>query len=295
MYKRLLAFPVWAILLATGSGLLILVMLGLNRIGLPASSQVSPATSQTEENASLPNLGPRHQLTYQQWVDLLGREAKVTAEQAPPRLTILAGDSLSLWFPQELLPGDRTWLNQGISGETSYGLLKRLRLFDATKPEAIFVMIGINDLIRGVRQETLLANQREIVRHLKNIHPQTRIILQSILPHGGGLFLEQRYRQLIEQKQQPAWVNRLLYEIPNRTIFELNEQLAKIAAEEKVTYLDLFPHFADPEGNILPELTTDGLHLSSQGYQVWRSRLEAFNQSLLQPETVSRSTPSNPP
>ncbi len=278
MYKHFLTLPGWTILLTTSGGLLALVALLLSRSSLPASSHVNTSAPQAELGVVSPQseLGPRHQLTYEQWVDLLRREARVAADQRPKGLTILAGDSLSLWFPHELLPVGLTWLNQGISGETSYGLLRRLKLFDATRPDTIFVMIGINDLIRGVREETLLANQREIVRHLKTAHPRAQIVMQSILPHGGKPLLDEQYRRAVQQNHQPPpWVDRL-YAIPNDYIRELNQRLAAIAREEKVKYLDLHAHFINEKGNMRSNLTTDGLHLSLQGYEVWRSQLEAF-------------------
>ncbi len=120
---------------------------------MSVSGDLSPTTP-----ASVPRSGLRLQLNYQQWLDILSQEAQAAATKAPARLTILAGDSLSLWFPTDLLPTSQNWLNQGISGETSYGLLRRLKLFDQTRPEQILVMIGINDLIQGVRDATLLAN-----------------------------------------------------------------------------------------------------------------------------------------
>jgi len=216
--------------------------------------------------------GTRRQLTYEQWVALLGVEAKATAENRPNHLTVLAGDSLSLWFPTELLPKGVTWLNQGISGETSYGLLHRLKLFDQTTPETIFVMIGINDLIRGVREETLLANQREIVRYLKTAHPHARIVVQSLLPHGGDRLLQQRQDPT---HPLPPWVERLTA-LPNVHIRALNQQLAAIAKSENVLFLDLHPAFLDAHDDLQVDLTTDGLHLSPQGYALWQSRLEAL-------------------
>lgn len=270
-------------MLATGSGLsaLFLSAFLFYRSSLPASSQVDAASLQPESRQAPtpPELGPRHQLTYEQWVDLLRREAKVAAEQRPEHLIILAGDSLSLWFPQELLSTEYTWLNQGISGETSYGLLRRLRLFDQTQPAAIFVMIGINDLIQGVREETLLANQREIMRHLKAAHPQARIVVQSILPYGSSWLLQHQARLAAQQNRQPPlWVDRLSG-LPDHYIRELNEKLVAIAKDEKVEYLDLYSHFTNDEGAMLPNLTTDGLHLSHEGYQVWKSHLDNYRLS----------------
>ena len=54
--------------------------------------------------------GERQQLTYSQWLDLLKQEANITAERSPTHLSVLAGDSISLWFPSELLPTEQHWL-----------------------------------------------------------------------------------------------------------------------------------------------------------------------------------------
>lgn len=211
-----------------------------------------------------PDLGRRHQLTYQEWVDVLKQEAKVAADQRPPHLSILAGDSLSLWFPPDLLPEGKNWLNQGISGETSNGLLKRLKVFDRTQPEVIFVMIGINDLIRGMSNGVILDNQRQIISYLQKTHPTAQIVVQSILPHAA---------------EEASWKGRdKLLAVANSRIRELNQQLQSISAKKGVKYLDLYPLFANKQGNLRREFTTDGLHLSPEGYVVWRSALQIYGE-----------------
>jgi lysophospholipase L1-like esterase len=159
-------------------------------------------------------------------------------------------------------------LNQAISGETSAQLLRRLDLFDATAPETIFVMIGINDLRQGYGDDTLLANHRTIVRYLKAAHPNAQIFVQAILPHAGD-----RLKQLYPGTVAPEWTDQLIA-VPNRRIRSLNQQLAEIARSEKVSFLDLYPHFADAEGNLIADLSTDGLHLSRRGYEVWRRQID---------------------
>lgn len=73
------------------------------------------------------------QPTYQQWRRLLRLEAQAVANgQGNNRLSVLLGDSLSLWFPRERLPAGRLWLNQGISGDTTAGILRRLGDFAQT-------------------------------------------------------------------------------------------------------------------------------------------------------------------
>lgn len=217
-----------------------------------------------------PDLGRHHQLTYQEWVDILKQEANVAADQRPPHLTILAGDSLSLWFPPELLPEGKNWLNQGISGETSNGLLKRLKIFDRTRPEVIFVMIGINDLIGGISDRVILDNQRQIINYLRKVHPTAQIVVQSILPHGA---------------ESATWKGRdKLLAVTNSRISELNQQLQSISTKKGVKYLDLYPLFTNKQGNLRREFTTDGLHLSPEGYIVWRSALQIYSNIELKPQ-----------
>ncbi len=248
------------------------VLLRQSQWSFPSPLSQSVATTPLSHPTVTPilELGERHQLNYQQWVALLEQEAQVIAEQKPEHLAVLLGDSISLWFPNELLPPDQKWLNQGISGETSAGLLNRLELLDQTQPEVIFVMIGINDLIRGIKDETLLANQQLIIRYLQRVHPQAQIVVQSVLPHSA---------------EKATWQGRdRLLEIPNRRIRDINQRLKAIAKAEGVIYLDLYPMFADTKGNLKSELSTDGLHLSPQGYLVWHYALQLFNQLLLDGE-----------
>nr|WP_242039761.1 SGNH/GDSL hydrolase family protein [Anabaena sphaerica] len=217
-----------------------------------------------QNQAFVPELGPRHKLNYKQWLEILKQEAKVAAENPPQHLTVLAGDSLSLWFPPDLLPEDRNWLNQGISGETSEGLLKRLDLFDRTQPEIILVMVGINDLIRRVGDEEILANQKQIIRYLRRTHPKAKIVLQSILPHGG---------------EEVTWEGReKLLAISNSHIRKLNEELQRIANQQGIQYLNLHPLFTNKQGDMRREFSTDGLHLNPQGYTVWRTALQIYSE-----------------
>ncbi len=222
-----------------------------------------PATTNTTAQ-----LGSRHQLTYQDWIAILEREAESMVTNPPAHLSILMGDSISLWFPHTLLPLNTTWLNQGISGEISSGLLKRLELIANTDPDVIFVMIGINDLLRDIDDDDILANQHQIVQDLEAMHPNATIVLQSILPHGGD-------RATWEGKDRLA-------EIPNERIQALNAELEAIATAEGIQFLNLAPLFTDSQGNLRMELSTDGLHLNDDGYLVWASVLQIYQQSIAQ-------------
>ena len=281
MSNRVKSFPVWGLFALLTNIILMLAVIVLiwrqqkltpvlATTAIPDSPE--PVNLNWKNQYVAPELGPRHKLSYPQWLDILKQEAKITARKNPQRLTILAGDSLSLWFPPELLPEDRSWLNQGISGEVSNGLLQRLDFFDRTQPEVIFVMVGINDLIRGLDDQEILANYRQIISYLRKKHPQSEIVIQSILPHGAeGVTWEGKEKLLA---------------IPNPRIRNLNQELNNLATEKAVRYLDLHPLFTDKQGNLRTDFTTDGLHLSPPGYLVWRTALRMYTN-----QQVTRQVP----
>lgn len=192
------------------------------------------------------------QPTYQDWIRLLRYEAQVMAlSQGSNRLTILFGDSLSLWFPNDRLPNDRFWLNQGISGDTTAGMLQRISSFDQARPDQIYLMAGINDLRRGASDRAVLNNQRQIIQRLRQAHPQAAIVVYSILPTRLPALSSERIRRL-------------------------NASLAHISRQEGAMFYDLQAHFAGADGILRREFTTDGLHLSRRGYEVWQLAMGAL-------------------
>lgn len=191
----------------------------------------------------------RQQPTYEQWKRLLSLEARAAARgKGGNRLALLVGDSLSLWFPSGRLPGGQFWLNQGISGETTSGILRRLATISQAKPDTIYLMAGINDLRRGQPETEVVRNLHQIIRSLRQAHPNTQIILQSVLPTSLPM-------------------------IPSYKIHWINQQLATIAQQERAYYLNLYALFADNLDGLNATLTTDGLHLNQRGYQVWQQAL----------------------
>ncbi|MDV3352365.1 GDSL-type esterase/lipase family protein [Leptothoe sp. LEGE 181152] len=271
--KSPLTIPYWAALSLMMNGVLFIALLviwqdksgGGDPTVLPQAN-AAYATDPTSaiEPAALETQPNRRRLSYQQWVSLLGQEIETMADKNPDHLTILLGDSLSLWFPAELLPGRRIWMNQGISGEKTYTLLSRLHLLDVANVDTIFLMIGINDLIWGQSDQDVLNNYRDIMDYLATNHPDTQVVVQSILPHGA---------------ETATWESRhLLLELPNERIRAMNQALENIADDYDAYYLELYPIFSNGEGKLRPDLTTDGLHLNREGYLVWRAAIALYSQ-----------------
>ena len=190
--------------------------------------------------------------THSQWRSLLAREAAVMAHaQGPNRLTLVIGDSLALWLPADTLPQNRFWLNQSISGETTHQIRQRLPDFAGTRPDTIHLMAGINDLRQGATDGDVVQNINQILLHLRQQHPQARVILHSILPTR-------------------------LESLPRDRIALINRHLAYVANQRGADFLDLQATFTDDQGQLRRELTTDGLHLSRQGYAIWQAALLSY-------------------
>ncbi|MEA5451402.1 GDSL-type esterase/lipase family protein [Leptolyngbya sp. CCNP1308] len=273
--NRLQGVPPWALLSLVLNGLLFITAMVMLRQLSQAGDAVLPQANAfaSEQQAAVapfdPGLGTRHSLDYEQWVALLAAEADAMVAIEAPHQTILLGDSLTLWFPANMLPGRRTWLNQAISGEKSTGLRDRLYLLDQTSPEAVFIMVGINDLIWGGSEADLVYNVRKIVNYLHQTHPQTRVVVQSILPHGG---------------EMATWEGRdRLVKVAPDQIRTVNGQLKAVAIETGAEFLDLYPLFVNGEGYLRADLTTDGLHLNQDGYMVWRTALALLNETEFRP------------
>jgi lysophospholipase L1-like esterase len=202
---------------------------------------------------------------YAQWRELLALEARAAGRKGASSVTAMVGDSLSQWFPADQLPGRQLWLNQGISGDTTTGILDRLSFLDTAKPDTIYFMAGVNDLKRGDNERDILRNISQIISRLKRQHPTAQIIVQSILPTRSA-------------------------QIPNARIAKLNPLIQELARRQGVEYLDLQPQFRDGDGSLRADLTTDGIHLSPQGYQVWQLALQRMDQRLAQrPRTIAQA------
>lgn len=192
-------------------------------------------------------------VSHEQWTALLEREAAAMSKgQGKNRLTVIIGDSISQWLPNEQLSSDRFYLNQGISGDTTGDALQRLSTLDQVRPDTIYVMVGVNDLRNGKTDQEILTNLQKIMQRLRQTHPQAQVIINSVLPTR-------------------------LATIPSDRTIPLNQQIARLAEQEGVSYLALTSAFTDTDGALRREFTTDGLHLSPQGYTVWAKALRSID------------------
>lgn len=148
--------------------------------------------------------------------------------------------------------------NRGISGDTTQGVYDRLDVLLKGTPAQIFLLIGINNVPRGESADSIAAGIRRIVQRIRQESPATEVLVQSVLP------VTPQYGKF--DGHTSRW----------QLVPEINRSVRRLAQEEKVTYIDLFSHFADAEGKMKPEYTNDGLHLKGNGYLLWKEVVQPF-------------------
>lgn len=146
--------------------------------------------------------------------------------------------------------------NRGISGDTTDGVLARLGQVIECRPKKIFLMIGINDLLNEAKSPLAISqNYKAILATLQRETPATQVFIQSVLP-----------------------VNSQLYGMPidNAKVTELNFYLQELTKEFSFSYIDVFTHLSDSQGQLDARYTLDGVHLNGSAYLVWKTVIEKY-------------------
>jgi lysophospholipase L1-like esterase len=151
----------------------------------------------------------------------------------------------------ELL-GNKHCKNRGISGDVTEGVLFRLEEVTRSKPAKVFLLIGINDLSRGISKDTVLANIYKIAEKIRSSSPKTKVYIQSIFPVNASFG---KFEKHVNKSEEVIYIN---------------TELKKGCTEKGFFYVDLYNHLVTPGTDLLdPKFTNDGLHLLGEGYLKW--------------------------
>ena len=152
---------------------------------------------------------------------------------------------------------NKNFANRGISGDNVSGVKDRVDEIIKGNPQKIFLMIGINDVSHHQTSDFIVNEISELIERIRLNSPRTSIFIQSILPINESFEI---YTRLDGRSNQ----------VP-----EINSKLKTLARNWNLTFIDLFPLFVESGTHILrKKLTSDGLHISEEGYKIWRKELE---------------------
>jgi lysophospholipase L1-like esterase len=166
-------------------------------------------------------------------------------DPAPTGPLLLLGDSLTeagTWA--EAFP-DREVINAGKAGDTTSDIATRLDDVVAKRPGTVVLMAGTNESRRAT-VEQVVRGLEDILFQLRHELPDARLVVCSVLPR---------------ERERADWIR------------DVNIHVRQFAGTVKAEFLDLWPAFAEEDGELRPELTTDRLHLTDAGYAAWSDEL----------------------
>ena len=136
-------------------------------------------------------------------------------------------------------------VNRGIGGDTTFTLEDRLQvsLYDI-QPKVVVMLIGANNFA------TMFENYENILKSYVENLPNSKIILLSLTSMSGEW----------GKNNQLAAYN--------------NVKIKKLAEKYSFEFVDLYSPLMNLEtGEIFPEYTTDGGHLTKEGYTVFTENI----------------------
>jgi lysophospholipase L1-like esterase len=152
--------------------------------------------------------------------------------------TLFLDDMLSM---DESSNVSASFLNRGLNGDTTSGMLRRFGTI-ATRDEPDYVIVwgGINDLYTGREPAEVFGNLEKICAEAreKGIDP----IACTLTP----------------VRDFPILVSKII---------DLNNSIRSKTAEANILVADLYKATSDSSGNLLQKFSSDGVHLSKQGYE----------------------------
>lgn len=170
--------------------------------------------------------------------------------------TVLLGDSITdffnwyeLFYDFSKTSGQAVY-NRGISGDTTDRLLERLQEnVLSIKPRNIVLLIGTNDIGRGLPLSVTIENMKNIIKMTKNACPDVNFIIEAVYP------INEKMRDRFEKRS-------------NKKINEMNKEFIKLCEKYDCKWLDFTDELKDSNGNMKQEYTFDGLHINAHAYEI---------------------------
>ena len=177
-------------------------------------------------------------------------------EYALENQTVLLGDSITdffnwyeLFYDFSKVSGQAVY-NRGISGDTTDRLLERLQENVLNiKPKNIVLLIGTNDIGRGLPLSMSVKNVSKIIDKAKEACPDVNFILQAVYPINRSM------RDSFEKRS-------------NEKIELMNKKYRSLSEKYDCIWLDITDKLKDETGNLKKEYTYDGLHLNVKAYKI---------------------------
>ena len=186
------------------------------------------------------------------------QNASLPLPTAKQKRIVFMGDSITeFWnvIDPEYFSG-KTYINRGISGQTTPQMLIRFRAdVIALKPNAVVILAGINDIAGNTGPSSIEMIRDNVFSMVELAKANNiKVILCSVLP---------AYDFPWKPNQQPV-----------EKIKALNEILKNYAAANNIVYVDYYSAMVDKRLGLNIEYSNDGVHPNKTGYQIMQPIIE---------------------
>jgi lysophospholipase L1-like esterase len=220
------------------------------------AQQQAPVADAPLDAAKLKTDLDRATRTLQDWPALKRyRDANTTvaAPAAGEERVVFMGDSITDGWGKrygQFFPG-KPYINRGISGQTTPQMLVRFRPdVIALQPKVVVILAGTNDISSNTGPSTPEMIQDNMASMVDLAQKNNiKVVLSSVMPVCDYIQNQTRRR-------------------PNEQIIALNKWIKDYAAGHNAIYLDYYTPMLDDKGVLKHELTYDGLHPNSAGYEI---------------------------
>lgn len=160
-------------------------------------------------------------------------------------------------------------------GDNTHHMLWRMQNgeLDGVSPKVVCLQAGANNLPwNGAANESHVTDVVEgiaaIIDEFRSRFPDVPIVLTAMFPRD----------------QNPALAD---------TINAINEKLKVIShADERIHWININADLVDSDGKLLPDVSSDGIHLEAAGYETWAEALIPILEEILgKPADVDQAPP----
>ncbi len=217
-------------------------------------SEIIASVELPPDNGSMPGEGPVRRADWFLPIWQERRELFLSRKEHDQDALVFLGDSITSALGNDFknyFPGVKL-ANRGISGDTTRGMLYRLREdVLSLHPKGVVILAGTNDLEENAEPAVIARNLRRIVDALRSLDARLPIVLSEVFPSSP------------KNNRPPARIK------------ALNQLYGRIASEDPCLSLaKTWKIFANSEENAREEEFPDLLHPNELGYAKWIGALK---------------------
>lgn len=146
-----------------------------------------------------------------------------------------------------------TVVNEGRCGDTTGGMMFRVRHMDLSPYDAYFVMGGSNDILRNVWPDRTLRNMTVIADTLAREHKPVCLGIPILTKRESAFF---------------GWQDAASIDKHNRDLTQYRQWLLDLARERRFRAVDFYDAVVRGEAQYGGSLYADGVHPNERGYAV---------------------------